>query len=61
HFAVSSIETALVLTLYLLVGLSVFKYAAHPTSKRAKLIENLSGVWVLFVYLFLGLIPLIFR
>jgi hypothetical protein len=39
------------------IALARFTFA--PTPSRSKLVEDLSGVWVLAIYLLLGLIPLL--
>ncbi|WP_017304396.1 UbiA family prenyltransferase [Spirulina subsalsa] len=45
------------------VGASVVAYSFfnHPTRKSAKWINLMSGLWVLFTYLGLGVIPLLLR
>ena len=36
-------------------------FARNPTSKGAKQIESLSGIWTLIVYLLMGILPLLFQ
>jgi 4-hydroxybenzoate polyprenyltransferase len=54
--------TAVVLTVLLLAAATLaWRFLAAPTKKRSKLIETLSGVWMLVLYLNIGAIPLLWR
>lgn len=47
--------------LFILLSLAVvvaMRFLAKPDTSRAKMIENMSGVWTLMMYLSLGVVPL---
>ena len=41
--------------------LVVWRFCLNPAPGRGKWIENLSGLWTLFMYLSLGAIPYLYR
>jgi 4-hydroxybenzoate polyprenyltransferase len=57
-----TVPVAVVLAAGLLTaGLVVWRYLSAPTTKRAKLIETVSGVWTILLYLSIGAVPLLWR
>jgi 4-hydroxybenzoate polyprenyltransferase len=52
---------AILAGLLLTAGLVVWRYLAEPSTRRAKRIENLSGIWTIVLYLSLGVVPLLWR
>ena len=52
---------AVLVTMLLLAGSVVWRYLAEPTTKHAKRIEALSGVWTICLYLSLGLVPMLVK
>jgi 4-hydroxybenzoate polyprenyltransferase len=56
------IPVAVVLaTLFLTAGMVAWRFLSAPTTRRAKRIETLSGVWTILLYLSVGLVPLVWR
>src|SRR5262249_1411093 len=47
--------------LLLTAGWVAWRYVAGPTTSRAKLVETVSGVWTLVLYLSVGAAPLLWR
>ena len=55
------VPVAVVLTLLLLLAaLVAWRFLTEPRN-RSKWIENLSGVWMIFLYLSIGAVPLLWR
>jgi hypothetical protein len=57
--ASTAVSSIFVMALFSIAALVLMQFVRTPTAKRAKLIENLTGVWVVSVYLLLGLLPML--
>ncbi len=56
------IPVAVVLaTMLLMAGLAARRFLTAPTMKRSKLVETVSGVWTILLYLSIGAVPLLWR
>jgi 4-hydroxybenzoate polyprenyltransferase len=51
----------LLIVLLVTAGLVGVRFLRDPVTRRAKLIETLSGIWTLLMYLSLGAVPLVWR
>ncbi len=47
--------------LLMLAGTVAWRFVCEPTQGRSKWIENISGVWMLVLYLSVGAVPLLWR
>lgn len=57
--ALNMVTSILVIALFALLAATLLRFARWPTPKGARLIEKLAGVWVLLIYLLLGLVPML--